>query len=431
MVEKTVYLHIGLHKAASSSIQATLSQASSQLEVRGYSYPAFGSIFSPRIINHSIPLYSLFCRDPYQYHINVKRGLTKEQVDKSNDGYRDILKRNLTNFERVVISGEDISVLHEEGLENCKSFFLNEGFALKVLILVRKPLAFVTSSAQERIRGGNYIEDKALFSGRSSQIAVIKQVFGDLAEFVPFEIACLHENGPVGFFLDWIGIADQEDIKFVKSNESMSNEAARVINYINRQEPLLLEGKLNPKRTLRDVDLLRELPGNKFHISRQEMKSNFGRLHDENEKLVHLLGSEFGEEELKGTLFLDQKSDGFYKFDAHFFEKLSGIVDKLNSPIRELVRDYFVLNPYLSKGDRKRASEIFKEPLDLQFDLSNHKTVDNLRDLALSVEKKDLKLAFTLMGLAYRARPNGKFIERKYLNYHKRLSQSAKNGAII
>lgn len=426
MARKIAYLHIGLHKAGSTSIQASLAQATAYLEKLGYVYPIFGFNTS----NHSIPLYSLFCRNPYQYHMNVRKGFNESQVDRKNQHYREFLIKSAEKFEKLVISGEDISVLHEEGMQKCKAFFLDQGFDLRVLVLVRKPLAFVASSAQERIGGGNYLDDKALFSGRAEEIKVIKRVFGDLVTFVPFEVACQHSDGPVGFFLDWIELKEH-NIQIIKKNESMSNEATRIINFINWQEPLIVNGKLNPKRTLRDVRLLRELPGNKFHLSRQEMKSNFGRLHDENEKLVHLLGPEFGEEELKGTLFLDQKSDGFYKFDAHFFEKLSGIVDKLNPPIRELVRDYFVLNPYLSKGDRKRASGIFKEPLDFQFDLSNHKTIDNLRDLALSVEKKDLKLAFTLMGLAYRARPNGKFIERKYLNYHKRLSQSAKNGTII
>jgi hypothetical protein len=44
--------------------------------------------------------------------------------------------------------------------------------------------------------------------------------------------------------------------------------------------------------------------------------------------------------------------------------------------------------------------------------------VDNVRDLAVSFEKKgDIEMAFYLMGLAFKERPNGPYIKKKFFDY--------------
>lgn len=52
----------------------------------------------------------------------------------------------------------------------------------------------------------------------------------------------------------------------------------------------------------------------------------------------------------------------------------------------------------------------------------NSKTVDILRDLAVRYELIDLEIAYDLMNIAYKARPNGLFIQRKLDMYKSKLN---------
>ncbi|MEL0630920.1 hypothetical protein [Psychromonas aquatilis] len=55
----------------------------------------------------------------------------------------------------------------------------------------------------------------------------------------------------------------------------------------------------------------------------------------------------------------------------------------------------------------------------------NPKTIDLIRDLSVSYENKDLNIAFDLMEIAYKARPSGPFIKKKFLEYKKALENPA------
>ena len=72
---KNIFLHIGIHKTASTTIQNTLYLERSKLIETGVLYPAFKAR-NIDISNHSIPFYSLFNKHPEKYHFNVSHGFT-------------------------------------------------------------------------------------------------------------------------------------------------------------------------------------------------------------------------------------------------------------------------------------------------------------------------------------------------------------------
>ena len=74
-----IFLHIGVHKTASTTIQNTLYSEREKLSDAGILYPEFrlGDIV---ISNHSIQFYSLFCEEPEKYHINVSHGFTTNEA---------------------------------------------------------------------------------------------------------------------------------------------------------------------------------------------------------------------------------------------------------------------------------------------------------------------------------------------------------------
>ena len=86
-----IFLHVGLHKTASSSIQDTLfsKKNSKFLEENDYLYPKHWPA------NHSIPLYSNFCDHPEKYHINIKKGYGMEETKKANEAYLQSIEKEI------------------------------------------------------------------------------------------------------------------------------------------------------------------------------------------------------------------------------------------------------------------------------------------------------------------------------------------------
>jgi hypothetical protein len=58
----------------------------------------------------------------------------------------------------------------------------------------------------------------------------------------------------------------------------------------------------------------------------------------------------------------------------------------------------------------------------------NPKTIDAIRDLAITFEKTNLQIAYELMSIAYKERPQGPFIYNKFLEYKQKLEAAIENA---
>ena len=61
----------------------------------------------------------------------------------------------------------------------------------------------------------------------------------------------------------------------------------------------------------------------------------------------------------------------------------------------------------------------------------NPKTINAIRDLAVTFEKSNLQVAYELMAIAHNERPNGPFIERKFLEYKQKLEMPIENRKLL
>lgn len=73
-MDKIIYIHMGLHKTGTTTLQTLLSCNKEILRKQGFCYP-ISSLFT---INQSIPIYSAFCNSPENYHINIRQKLSKK-----------------------------------------------------------------------------------------------------------------------------------------------------------------------------------------------------------------------------------------------------------------------------------------------------------------------------------------------------------------
>lgn len=277
---KSIFLHIGVHKTASSTIQDTLYSERLKLAGEGVLYPDFrvGNIGSS---NHSIPLYSLFCQKPEKYHINVSNGFTtSDSIKKLHAEYRNQLARQVKNFrgETMVISGEDISHFSKSEFENLKSFLWEitcPEVKLTVVAVCRHPVFRFRSALQASICIFGVTMEKAILRHLAfpflyrDLLGKVSEVFGrENISWLKYEDAITHPYGPAGALLELIDPNLPEKIKPVVMQQNRANNYENVVllNAINQTYPQTIGFELHPERMVGLNVLFLEMPGQKFML---------------------------------------------------------------------------------------------------------------------------------------------------------------------
>ena len=304
---KTCFLHLGLHKTASSSFQQTCASNRKLLGKQGLHYPLFACEQSQpkrlKINNHSVPLRCLYDQNPKNYHINKRWKINR--LDEAIRNYNAQLTEALSHDASIILSGEGLSLLSGKALLQLVERIRARGFEIRPLALVRSPLDYAHSIAQQLIRGGQHLElvgcgpllapqtmKRLTIPDGQRELTTLRSVFGEDLQLVPFRRACAHPHGPVGYLLEkFCGVSNLELIKFQNSQESKSNGWVRVQNLINRRWPIFDQQKqLNPDHFRLQDDL--EFTG-KFRLTRTEVDLLKDQLAQSDQVMVDLLSEEF------------------------------------------------------------------------------------------------------------------------------------------
>ena len=304
---KTCYLHLGLHKTASSSFQQTCAANIQALKQESLYYPIFSCPTAKparlKINNHSVPLRSLYEQKPSEYHIN-KRWKIKD-IDDANRLYQMQWDQALNSDSSIIISGEGISLLPVVALEYLLSAIKSQGFVLQAMALVRSPLDYAHSIAQQLIRGGQYLDvvgfgdlhhpiamTKLAIPDGCREISKLLSVFGGMIRFTPFYQACQHPMGPVAYLLeDFCGCTSTSSYSFKQTQESKSNLWVRYQNQLNARWPRFDRKKrLNP-----DYIQLPDhyVSSGKFRLTRLEVSLLQSQIDASNVSMIELLGDQF------------------------------------------------------------------------------------------------------------------------------------------
>jgi hypothetical protein len=277
---KNIFLHIGVHKTASTTIQNTLFIELSKLAEAGILYPEFkaGDI---SISNHSIPLYSLFREKPEKYHFNVSCGYTNsEAINTLHEEYGRQLRGQIKDFkgETLVISVEDISHLQKDELEKLRLYFLemtHPGAGFKVVLMCRHPVSRFRSFLQASICNFGIPMNKAieyhllrnnLYSNLTTNFS---EVFGrENISVIKYEDAVTNRYGPAGALLAGIDKDLPDKIKpdIVRENPTHTYETVALLDSVNRTFPQTLGYELHPERMVALNKLLADMPGQKFML---------------------------------------------------------------------------------------------------------------------------------------------------------------------
>ena len=289
-----IYLHIGLHKTGTSTLQEYLfSRRDRLLEQAGVYYPALQA-------NLSRPLSSLFHDNPAAYSQNVLHGVdTAEKVAEQNSRLQRELDREFERctVSRMLMSGEDVCLLSDEALSRLASWLQQRCDAFTVVCVLRDPTGWSTSAAQSRIRGGETL-DEVNADHRVQRLKplleTIAGAFGyERMRWLDFQRLVGHPDNYIAAFLEALDLpADWtkgDSVAIV--NESMSMEAAQVVSAINAARPLYRDGRLSPERWPNDIGPICDaVPGQKFRLADATLE----RIRNDERPLLEWLREHFG-----------------------------------------------------------------------------------------------------------------------------------------
>lgn len=164
-----LFIHIGLHKTGSSSLQNWLSINQKNL---GIIYPTF---FESS--NHSWPLSIIFGNNPHAHNSNGLMGYTSTNID---GFYIEIISRlsediklSIESGRDLVISGEELSTFDCNEVQKLCNFFKNYYSRFKVIIYLRGIRDLLNSTIQQLIKDGlldfNHVAS-------STQLSIISRI---------------------------------------------------------------------------------------------------------------------------------------------------------------------------------------------------------------------------------------------------------------
>lgn len=221
----TIFLHPGMHKTATTAIQAGLKDFTD-----GHTrYARLG------LANHSIAMMTAFAADPARHMYYVKRGTPPEDIAARRAAIRATLREELDSPERnLVISGEEMSYLFAPDLRDMRDLLGQGGAGFRILAYIREPVGYASSAFQQIVRHRKVKRLRIPRPEYRRRFDMFLDVFGrDAVDFVPFHMAGFRNACVVTDFCDRLGV-DADSVPKLTKNESLSDTAVALLLDWNR-----------------------------------------------------------------------------------------------------------------------------------------------------------------------------------------------------
>lgn len=222
-MRKRLFLHVGMHKTGTSSIQETL-----------FTFDDGNVMYAPaEQANHSVDFYTAFSDAYRTYHMWKRFGYSDQHIDGLRNKYRAAIDNMLArNMDRdLIISAEDICNIDPAGIEEVKALCDKYAEETTVIAYIRDPIDFMRSYLQEDIKNGCYTGSPHVPNYRK-RLEKFITVFGkNNVVFRHYRRDVLVGQDAVKDFCDVVGIRFKGTI--IHTNSGLPMESVRCMHALN------------------------------------------------------------------------------------------------------------------------------------------------------------------------------------------------------
>lgn len=236
---KKLFLHIGMHKTASSSIQNSMAGFSDGMT----RYARLGNAAGEN--NHSVALFMMFSENPEKHNRFTIKGHRPDRVDADVLRYKGLLMDEIAASEpALILSGEGVTNLEREEVHNMRIFMAEHFTEMQVIAYVRDPMGYASSIFQEKVKRGFLSKFQFGRADYKKRFAKFVSIFGhEAVSFTRFNRAAFQSESIIDDFCAKVGV-DSKRVLQVTSNESLSTECVALLYRWNKSR----EGrKVNPR----------------------------------------------------------------------------------------------------------------------------------------------------------------------------------------
>lgn len=375
---RKIILHFGLPKTGTTTIQNVFhGNREFLLAQEATLYPSLAP-------NLTTPLCTIFQNDPRKHIANKTAGFTTEEIAARRKNYLSSLDAEISSREwsTLLLSAEGISNLSASEIAKLREWGEKYSSDWTVLMCVRHPVDYVRSVIQQLMKGGDTLQqlyEKPPMPNYRGKISNAISVFGrENVRVFDFNAAVKSVGGIVGTFAAQAGLSvtsgDFLASRAVRDNESLSLEAVRILDSLNRRRPRFVSDIRAPRRPNPGQELayISRIEGWKFDMP-NSAKENI-RLRGRED--VVWLNETFGLD-----LYRDVADPTpCTKPHEEPVEALSDpAIDSIAEILSELVTEKVLRHVLdggkaaLAQGDLERAARMFREAIRLDPDASQPK----------------------------------------------------------
>ena len=250
---KKLYLHLGLEKTGTTSIQKALNQHRDQLERLGYYYPRQFAVGLNTL------LAAMFVTDPmdrpnFRIYINKHGGTQDKHIQAMNIQLSKELETVKTD--NLLLSSEFLAT--DTDFPKLKNWCDQLAYETQIIIYIREQCSFYLSRQSTMIKGGGTKDDAIILKSKRDLPSSMnfKAVLSRLETAFPGKISVRIFNKDILFrgdaiqdFFKTIGLGDLgANFTLPRANESLSLIGTEFLLLANQQIPLEREGQRNLAR---------------------------------------------------------------------------------------------------------------------------------------------------------------------------------------